>query len=334
MKKKDKGYFSIRDISKIAGVSTATVSRVINTPEMTSEATRKKVMKVIEEYNYVPNQMAKNLFAMTSNSIAIFIYDMENPFFIALIKELNNIAFKNKYNLLICDTENNATKEREYYRYCQSIRTKGIIMTEGIRYDDFLLDDGPPITVFLDRTGDNIHPSVTSDNYKGVKLLMDYLYALNHRKIGFAGSMDQFQSAIIRKKSYIDALKYYDLEVKDEYIFSGGFNYKTGVRAFDYYSSLDDKPTAIVCANDQIAKGLIMKANKSNISVPNDFSVVGFDGVDPAYFYPKITTVKQNIKKIAKKLFDAATGKTHFTGEEIVDISLLIGESCRRIDLV
>ena len=81
------GYIGIRDIAKMAGVSTATVSRVINNPEMTSEKVRKKVQKVIEEYNYIPNQPVKKIFSKTSNTIAVFIYDMENPFFISLIKE-------------------------------------------------------------------------------------------------------------------------------------------------------------------------------------------------------------------------------------------------------
>ena len=334
MKSTDKDYLNIRDISEIAGVSTATVSRVINSPERTSEATREKVMKVIEKYNYVPNQMAKNLFSMTSNAIAIFIYDMENPFFISLIKKLNNIAFKNGYTLLICDTENNIDKEREYLKYCQGIRCSGIVVTEGISYDLFLPNNGrPPITVSLDRTIDKSYSSVSSDNYKGVKLLMNYLFNLNHRKIAFAGDMEHFQTAIIRKNSYMDALKSYNLEVKDEYIFSGGFNYKTGVEAFDYFSSLNDRPTAIVCANDQIAKGMIMRANKLKVSVPEELSVAGFDGVDSAYFYPQITTVRQDIDKIAKKLFEIATSDSLSATREIIDVSLLIGESCREIDL-
>ncbi|GKX29809.1 DNA-binding transcriptional regulator CytR [Vallitalea longa] len=327
-----KKYFGIRDIAKIAGVSTATVSRVINSPDSTSESIRKKVMAVIEEYNYVPNQMAKNLFSMTSNSIAIFVYDMENPFFTSLVKKLNNIAFKNKYTLLICDTENNIDKEQEYLNYCKSIRTSGIILTEGVNYDLYSSDSQQTIAC-LDRSADTRFSTVRSDNVKGMKLLIDYLYNLNHRKIAFAGAMDEFQTATERKNSYIKSLKSHNIDVDEEYIFTGHFNYETGVKALNYFWSLNQKPTAIVCANDQIAKGLIMEAYKLNISVPNDLSVVGFDGIVSSYFYPRITTIEQNIKKLAKALFKAITSKSTAPVHEIIDVSIVIGESCKKIEL-
>jgi len=332
--KNEKRYFGIRDIARIAGVSTATVSRVINAPGSTSTATQKKVMDVINEYNYVPNQMAKNLFSKSSNSIAIFIYDIENPFFASLIKELNNIAFENKCTLLICDTENNIDKEREYLYYCQSIRCSGVILTEGVNYDLFSTDNSFQSVAYLDRCADASFSCVGSDNYKGMQKLVDYLYNLNHRKIAFAGAMDKFQSAIERMNGYTNALISHDIEINPSYIFDGTFGYQTGVKALEYFWSLNDKPTAIVCANDQIAQGLIMMAYKLNISVPGDLSVVGFDGVDSIYFYPKITTIKQDINKIAKTLFDIVTVPNKTPIHQTIDISIVIGESCTKIDLV
>lgn len=334
MSDNEKKFFGIRDIAKIAGVSTATVSRVINSPDSTSLEIRKKVIAVINEYNYVPNQMAKNLFSQSSNSIAIFIYDVENPFFTSLIKELNSIAFENRYTLLICDTENNIDKEKEYLRYCQSIRCTGIILTEGVSYDLFSSINTSQTIVNMDRYSDSKYSSVRSANYKGIQKLMDYLYNLNHRKIAFAGSMNNIQTAIDRRQGYLDALTSHNIDINKEYIFDGQFNYGTGVKALEYFWSLNDKPTAVVCANDQIAQGLIMKAYKLNISVPDDLSVVGFDGVDPSYFYPKITTIRQDIKKIAQTLFDAITKKDSEPIHEIIDVSIVIGESCKKIDLI
>lgn len=328
----EKKYFGIRDVARIAGVSTATVSRVINSPDSTSEAVRKRVIAVIQEYNYVPNQMAKNLFSKTSNSIAIFVYDMENPFFTSLVKKLNKIAFKNKYTLLICDTENNIDKEREYLNYCKSIRTSGIILTEGVNYDLYSSSDSQQTIACLDRSVDTKFSTVRSDNVKGIRMLIDYLYNLNHRRIAFAGAMDELQTATERKNSYIKSLGSHDIYINEDYIFTGHFNYETGVKALNYFWSLNEKPTAIVCANDQIAKGLIMEAYKLNISVPDDLSVVGFDGIVSPYFYPRITTVKQDIKKIAKSLFEAITLKPSNPVHDIIDVSIVIGESCKKID--
>lgn len=333
MNNKGKIYFGIRDIAKKAGVSTATVSRVINTPNLASIAMQKKVRSVINEYNYVPNLMAKNLFSQSSNSIAIFIYDIQNPFFATMIKELNNIAFENKVPLLICDTENNINKEKEYLNYCQSIRCTGIIITEGVDYDLFSTYNTFKAIAYLDRGADPSFSCVSSDNHTGMQKLIDYLYNLNHRKIAFAGAINKFQSAIERKQGYIDVLTSHKIEINQNYIFDGNFSYETGVKALEYFWSLNDKPTAIVCANDQIAQGLIMMAYKLNISVPDDLSVVGFDGVDLSYFYPKITTIKQDIKQIAQALFDAATKPNNAPIHKTVDISIVIGESCKKIAL-
>lgn len=330
--KNQKKYFGIRDIARIAGVSTATVSRVINSPDTTSPAVKKKVMDVINEYNYVPNQMAKNLFSKSSNSIAIFIYDIENPFFSALIKELNNIAFENKITLLICDTENNVDKEREYLYYCQSIRCGSIILTEGVNYDLFVSESTFQSIAYLDRCAAPSINCVGSDNYKGMQKLVDYLYNLNHRKIAYAGFMEEFQSSFERKEGYIKALASHNIEVDDDYIFKGNFSYETGVKALEYFLSLRNRPTAIVCANDQIAQGLIMMAYKLNISVPDDLSVVGFDGVDSMYFYPKITTIKQDIRKIANTLFEIVTTPSKKPVHQKIDVSIVIGESCKKID--
>ena len=331
MNDNNKNYIGIREVAKIAGVSTATVSRVINSPEQTSAQVRDKVLSVIRDCNYVPNQAVKNLFSKSSNSIAIFIYDMNNPFFTSLIKEVNKICFENKYTLLICDTENNIEKEQESFRYCEAIRTKGIILTEGITYDFFLSEKRNQTIAFLDRSSFSAFSSVCSDNEKGVKILVDYLFNLNHRKIAFAGFNELFQSSQERKSAFIKSMAEKDLLINDEYIYSGEFDYKTGVNALDYFCSLSEFPTAIICANDQIARGMIMRANKLNIKIPQDLSIVGFDDADSTYFWPKITTIRQNIPEMAKTLFDLIVNPPELPVQKKIDVSFVRGETCKRI---
>lgn len=327
-----KKFVGIRDIATLAGVSTATVSRVINQPDSTSPAIREKVQAVIRQYDYVPNQMAKNLFSQTSNSIALFIYDVNNPFFGALIRALNNITFDNQYTLLICDTENNKEKEEKYLRYCQGIRCTGSILTEGVNYDLFTDARFTQKISCLDRSIGRNYSCVTSDNYGGVQRLVDYLYNLNHRKIAYAGPQELYQSTMIRKQSYTDALVQHGIDIRDDYIFqSDRISHDTGVKALGYFWTLSDRPTAVVCANDQIAQGLIMKAYKLGIAVPGDLSVVGYDGVDQSYFFPKITTIRQNIHQLALELFDSVKDKNAPIIHKILDNEMVIGESCRKI---
>lgn len=325
----------IRDIARMAGVSVATVSRVINAPEKTSETVRKRVLAVIQENNYVPNINATHLFAGTSNAFALFIYDMENPYFTLLIKEMGQIALRNKCSLLICNTENDPVLEAEYLHYCERINTNGIILTEGFSNNVKTFEKTAQRLIGLDRRIDGSHPCISSDNKKGMHLLMDYLYNLNHRIFGFAGYIPQFQSSQSRFDGFVEAIEERGQEFSREYLFEGSLEVKTGIKAMDYFCSLRNKPTAIVCANDLTALGVCMRATQLGFHIPRDFSVVGFDGCMPEYAYPKLTTIRQNISLLSQMLFDSLF---HSDGIEIdsqlakqSDVSLVIGDTCRKI---
>ena len=110
-----KRFSSIRDVANLAGVSTATVSRAINAPDTVSEATRKKVLKAIKESNYAPNSMATALFSGMSKTVALFVLDISNPFYISLMRHLNQILLSHGHNLIICEPENSFEKEAQYY---------------------------------------------------------------------------------------------------------------------------------------------------------------------------------------------------------------------------
>ncbi|MEG0979459.1 MAG: LacI family DNA-binding transcriptional regulator [Oscillospiraceae bacterium] len=329
----NKKNIGIREIAKQAGVSVATVSRVINGTGNTSDEVNERVNKVVKEFNYIPNIVAKSMYSSTSNSIALFVLDLDNPFFISVIKELNAIAIKNGYTLLICDTENSPERENEYLNYCKGIRTKGIIFTEGYRSNLLNGDFENQNLVFHDRFISSAFSTVMSNNEKGIRILVDYLYNLNHRKIGYAGWLPSIKSSVERKDAFHEALKDKKIITPDEYIFQCNLTIEAGVQAIDYFCSLPNRPTAIVCGNDQIAKGFITRAHMLNIKIPEDFSVVGFDGCNQDYFYPRITTIKQDIKSIAQNLFECVTSETGEARLHIVDVSMIIGESCRRIKL-
>ena len=327
MNKKNLG---IREIAKLAGVSVATVSRVINAPEKTSEAIRDRVNRVILENNYVPNMNAKNLFAGTSNAFALFIYDMENPYFTALIKEMGQVALRNKCSLLICDTESDPTLEAEYLRYCEAIHTRGIILTEGFIQSTAVFERSSQRLIGLDRSIDGHHTCIHSDNRKGIRLLMDYLFNLNHRTIAYAGNISGFRSCEERYSAFLSAIQDRGLDLPPEFIFEGALDATTGSRAMDYFCSLRNPPTAIVCANDLVAMGLCMRANQLGFGIPRDFSVVGFDGCMPGYAYPKLTTIRQDVVALSQALFNGLFDED-VEPDTVVDVSLVIGDSCRKI---
>lgn len=334
---KEKKYLGIREIASLAGVSIATVSRVLNTPELTSERTRIKVMEVIEKYDYVPNQAAKNLFSGDSNSLAIFVYDMANPLYISITHHLNRIAFENDYILIICDAENSYEREAKYYNYCRSIRTKGIIYTAGSTKKTFDIDkhtSAMPIVLYdRDRFNEGDYFSVRSDLKKGMAMLVDYLYKLNHRKIGYITGVMTILSARERLESFISSMRNKNLDIPPYYIKEGSFSVSSGTEAFDYFYSMPDPPTAIIAANDQSARGFIMRANALGVKIPEVFSICGYNGVDLDSFYPSLTTIKQDTKTIAETMFHLIVNAAEDPPpkEVIIDVSMHIGETCRKI---
>jgi DNA-binding LacI/PurR family transcriptional regulator len=328
---------TIKDIAKMAGVSVATVSRVLNNPEKVQENTRKKIEDIIAENHFVPNQLAKNLFTNTSKSIAIFVYDIENPFFTKLLKEINRIAFDHDYTLIICDTENDEARELKYINYLQGQRVSGIIVTEGSSGKTLdILDQSIPC-VNMDRLFDNNSAycaCITSDNFQGAQMAVEYLLRLNHQKIAFVNGPGSISTAKIREKGYIEAMKRNGLAIPEGYIYVSDFNVRGGIKAIEHFMTHREMPTAIFCANDLIAQGIIQRSYTLNLSVPKDFSVVGFDGSLSDTFFPKITTVQQQIDKIAEYVMDTMfkmIDQKPYEMKIIVPTKLVVGSTCIKI---
>lgn len=327
---------TIRDIAKIAGVSVATVSRVLNNPEKVSDKTRKKIEKIIKEYKFIPNQLAKNFYTNSSNIIAVFVYDIANPFFVKLIKEMTRIAFDNDYTIIVCNTDNDEERELRYINYLKGLRVSGIIITEGSssRTLDILEHSIPCVNI--DRLSDQVDgcPCITSDNLQGAKLAVEYLVRLNHKKIAFVSGPDSISTAKLRERGYREVMMANGLEIKDDYIFTADFSVKGGVNAIEHFMSLPDMPTAIFCSNDLIAQGIIQRSYSINLSVPEDFSIVGFDGSLTETFYPKITTVIQQTDKIAEYAMDKMfkmINNEKYCEKVVVPTKFLVGATCRKI---
>ncbi|MGI6152264.1 MAG: LacI family DNA-binding transcriptional regulator, partial [Christensenellaceae bacterium] len=256
----NKKYLNMKDVAELAGVSTATVSRVLNSPSLTSEEIRKKVMDVIDKYGYVPSQSARKLFSDAANSIVLFIFDMTIPFYTYLIRDLNKLAFEKNYTLTICEIGDDYDAELKYYKYCKSIRASGIIYTTGSTRKSFGFDansNSPIPIVLLDREPfeDRACFEVRSDNRKGMSLLVDYLHKLGHRNIGFITGPMTFYSSTERFNGFMSAMDKLGLDIPKEHVVYGDFSTASGIKAFDYFYSMAEAPTAIVCSNDQIARG-------------------------------------------------------------------------------
>lgn len=333
---------SIREIAEKAGVSIATVSRVINNPDRVSRAMLDRVLPVIEQYDYVPSLAAKNIFSRRANAIAIFVYDMRNPFFLAIIKRLNTLALENNYTLLICDTENDPKREQEYYRYCRSVRVAGIVLTEGSFLDPFAdIFAGKPERagqqtmklVSIDRPAGESIPLITSDNRQAGYRICRYILDLKHRQIAFAGCNDSQRSIDERFMGFREALLDEGIDLAENLIFHHRQPTKeAGAQAFDeLFGGSGPQPTAVVCANDEIALGLIARAGEKGLRIPQDISVTGFDGVDGSFSWRPITTMKQQVDQLAEHAFDCIVKDQTCTPRIQLDMQFIPGNTTQAV---
>ncbi|MED0686430.1 LacI family DNA-binding transcriptional regulator [Anoxybacillus ayderensis] len=296
---------TIYDIAKKAGVSITTVSKVLNNYPDISDKTRKKILRTIEEIGYHPNSHARALMTKKYWTIGVVFIEalgvgIKHPFFSAVIESFRKKVGELGYDLLLLSphAENG---RKNYLDRLLSRGVDGIIVVSPQQFSkeiEELIDHDIP-SVFIDINSKNVSV-VSSDNYYGSQLVIDYLYSLGHRKIAhIAGASETFAGSE-RLKGFLDAVKKYSLEIPKSYIVDGGyFDVTGGEIAMNKLLALPERPTAVYVAGDMMALGAIQSIKKHGLSIPKNISVVGFDDIQLASLSdPKLTTIRQNTELI------------------------------------
>ena len=323
----------------MCNTSPTTVSRVLNNPKLVAEPLRSRIQDKMKEVGYKPNPFASRLSSKSKWGLALFVFDILNPFFALIMRKISHLAMQHGIPLTVCDTENNREKEMIYLDYLLDNKIGGIIFAEGISIETIERALKYTETVLIDRQfKEGVVSEVTSDNYNGGRQATEYLLQLNHKNIGFIAGPDKWPSAEERLRGYCDALKARDIPIKKELIFHGDLRFESGIRAMEYFLTLPKWPTAIFSANDQMAFGVMSKARILNISIPEDLSIVGFDNIPFNNFYDtKLTSVEQDIQALCNSAFDIMLKKLDNRLKEngvrriIVPTKLKIGETCRKL---
>jgi DNA-binding LacI/PurR family transcriptional regulator len=293
----------------------------------------------MQEVGYKPNPFASRLSSNSRWGLALFVFDILNPFFAMIVRSISHLAMEQGIPLTVCDTENNEEKERIYLDYLMDNKIGGIIFAEGISMNTIEKARQFTETVLIDRhSQEGVMSEVSSDNYNGARQAVEYLLQLNHRRIGFISGPESWPSAEERFRGYRDALGSFNLTYKPEMVSSGDFRFESGIKALEYFLTLPEWPTAIFSANDQMALGVLNKAAHLNISVPEDISLIGFDNI-PYYslFNTKLTTVEQNIPELCEQAFRIMMKKINKEVADteakrmIIPTKLKIGETCRKL---
>ncbi len=332
---------TITDIAEIAGVSVATVSRVINNKSKgVSDATRKRIWAIIEEHNFQPSAVARGLVTKSSNIIGLIIPDITNPFYPILAKGVEDAASERGYNTILCDGGNLPEKEAAHLDFLNEHYVSGIIYNNFREISDETLNliNGSYLpTIFVDSKVDTQYSkNVYIDNLKAVKEAMFYLYEQGHRKIAFLRGPKDSHSSIMRYKGYKAALRALNLPLDEHLVVTGNYELEDASQAVATLLDRNCEFTALFCCNDLMALGAYDVFENRNIQIPEDISIVGFDDILLSRLIkPKLTTVHQPSYEMglasANLLIDTLEGKNDQT-KIVFDTELVIRDSVKDIN--
>jgi len=326
-----------RQIAQLAGVSTATVSRVINKDKRVSDATRRKVQRVIDKNFYVQNLNARNLRASNTNTIGFLVSNFANPFFIAVYSGLEPICRKQGYNIIIGNTNEDVEQERKAIDLFLQYRVDGIVAS-FVQPDETVLNKLRSFNaevLMLDRLLDNFRSDyILIDNVNGAIEQVKYIAGLGHKKIAVIKGTDFESNGKFRMQGFIRGMEECGLPVRDEYIVSGDFLEEAAYSAAVKLMHLPDPPTAIIAHNNLMCIGAYKALKDMRLSVPEDVSLIGFDDFELSeHLQPSITLIDRPIREMgemAGKMLIERIEK-QYTGEPrevIFPVKMRIGGSC------
>ncbi|MEX1135763.1 MAG: LacI family DNA-binding transcriptional regulator [Balneolales bacterium] len=334
---------SIKKIAKVAGVSTATVSRVLNGSVKVQQKTAERVLEVVDEMNYQLNNVARRMKVKASDSLifGLIITDIGNPFFANVARGVEEVAFKNKHVMLICNTNESPEKEKFFLNSMLSEKVSGIIIVPTAGNDKYLnklVSNGFPM-VMVDRRHKNLNiDTVSINNESGAYQAVKRLINNGHKRIGIINGVKGLSNTEERFEGYKKALKEADIPISKELITYGNYIESGGWEAMRTILSLKEPPTAVFSTNNLMTLGCIKEIHLRNLLIPDDIALIGFDDSNWAEaMVPPLTTVKQPGYELgvnaAELLFKRLSNKNASTVNVVLNTELVIRESCKSKNL-
>jgi LacI family repressor for deo operon, udp, cdd, tsx, nupC, and nupG len=295
------GRPKIKDIAERVGVSPATVSRALTGSGLVAEPTLSRIREEAEALDYRPNASARNLRTQRSMSVLMVVRDIGNPFYLDVMKGVEAAARAAGYGVLMGNTENDPERETEYFKMLRDGRADGMILMTGGLPSTTMPLGGLPVVVALERIEHSGYAHVEVDNLGASREAVLYLAALGHRRIAhIAGPLPEIM-ARLRRDGYRAAMAQSGLVIAPGYEQRGDYLLASGMAGCRALLELSEPPTAIFCANDEMAFGVIHEVRRAGLHVPGDVSVVGFDDIYLSQaIYPPLTTVSQPRREIGR----------------------------------
>lgn len=333
---------TIKDVAKHAGVSIATVSRVINRNYYVSDEIKEKVLLAIKELNYYPNSVARSLKSDTTYTIGFLVSDISNNYFTSMAKAIEDVVNKEKYNIIVCSTEDSKNKELQYLKLLAGKKIDGLILNTTGKNDEFIstLSQSLPV-VLVNRKIQNSGLKgdfIDSSNVEGAYILTSHLISSGHRKIavingdlGVSTGRERFQGF---KRAMLEVG--IDPDENYKYRYDGNFTMESGYQGAAQIIKMQDKPTAVIVMNNTMALGALKYFRKHLINVPDDISVASYgdiDNIELMYVQPSIVTLNPWVigTKAGEMLLERIGNRAVNNREIIYTPQLVVGKGVKEI---
>jgi len=296
---------SIKDVARLAGVSTATVSRALAEPDKVRAKTREKVLAAVKQSGYVTNSLARSFRTRRNHSVVVLVPDITNSFFSSIIQGIEEVARANGYRILLGDMQNDPDNARPYGDLCAQRQADGLIClgrTIPFVYNKSRksLDPAWPPLVMACEYDERIPiPGVRIDNARAALDGVRYLGEQGHRRIAYINGPQDSPLCRDRLKGYRKGMAEMGVRKTSDLVFNGDFTLDSGAQAARALLDAGELPTAVFAANDAMAIGALQVFRQSGLRVPKDISLMGFDDIKfAAYCDPPLTTVRQPRREI------------------------------------
>lgn len=295
---------TIRDVAARAGVSTATVSRTLAAPDLVSEKARARVLQAIKATGYTPNMAARNLRARRAMMVLVVVPNIANAFFAEVLRGIDDELVENGYGIIIGNLDNRREREARYVDLVFARQVDAVLLMSGrvpAGNGRLMSEAGVPLATICVELSESSFPSVMVDDQLASRTVVEHLAALGHRSFGYISGPKENRNEIGRREGFIAGLSAAGFDPGQAHYWQGDFMIESGVGAAREFLALSERPTAVYSVSDSMAISFMKTVMEAGVRVPEDLSIVGFDGIEFAEFVtPTLTTIQQPRHEIGR----------------------------------
>lgn len=330
---------TIYDIANEAGVSPATVSRVINASAGVSPEKAKKIKEIIEKYQFRPNAIASGLKTKSSKNIGFLVPYITNPFYASHFHEMQLKAKENDYMVFLCNTEDDRSVESKALQSLIDQQVEAIVLIGGridelpmsnIHLRELIKINSKVPLILTSKTPEIECVQFVNDEKECMRQVVEHLASKGHKEVALVGGYDGAKPSYNRRRYFLEFLEKYNMQTRDEWMIDSATDYSDGIYVMEQLWQCKHRPTAVCAINDLVALGVLKACYNKGIQVPRDLAVMGCDGIEQAeHSIPGLTSVATDYKAFGEKILTYIMDENHKHKYECIKIpmKLIIRES-------